>query len=144
MADLYDKHIPGWRALAVIGRHADDGALSTEAVEELLEVDPLHHFAGAENYLGELTPAAAEALTTSLGGEYPDQSLLELAVGYTNLGLPYDALAVLSVPGSERGATHQAWRAFLQNEPASRPIDNGRAYGADDAQSQKEPLAGNR
>jgi len=125
----FDRHsIPGWRALAVIGRQTEDDILSAEAVGELLSVDPLHHFAGAENYLGELTPAAAEALTLSLGGEYPDQSLLELAVGYTNLGLPYDALAVLSVPGSERGATHRAWKAFLQNEPSSLPADPDPAF----------------
>jgi len=116
----FDRHsIPGWRALAVIGRKTEDTALATEALRELTAVDPLHHFAKSEEYLRAPGPATAGTLAASLGGEYPDQSLLELAVGYANLGLPDDALAILSASKSEHGAVHQAWRAFLRGEPAA-------------------------
>jgi len=125
----FDRHsIPGWRALAVIGRKTEDGALAAEALRELRAVDPLHHFAHAEEYLETLTPAAAGELASSFGGEYPDQSLLELAVGYANLGLPHDALVILSVPASEPGAIHQAWEAYLQSDPSALPSDPDPAF----------------
>ncbi len=120
----FDRHsIPGWRALAVIGRKSRHTILISEALQELRAVDPLHHFAFAEEYLQTPTPAAAEALVSSLGGEYPDQSLLELAVGYFNLGLPEDALAILNVPETELGAIHLAWKAFLRQDPTALPGD---------------------
>ncbi|MGB5161590.1 MAG: DUF5107 domain-containing protein [Thermoanaerobaculia bacterium] len=120
----FDRHsIAGWRALAVIGRKSRDTILISEALQELRTVDPLHHFALAEEYLQTPTPAAAEAFVASLGGEYPGQSLLELAVGYANLGLADDALAILSVPGSDTGAIHLAWKAFLRQDPTALPGD---------------------
>jgi len=118
--DFDRRSIPGWRALAVVGRKTGDGALAEEALQELRAVDPLHHFA-----LAEEDPAG---LASSLGGEYPDQSRLELAVGYVNLGLLSDALAVLAVPVGEPGAVHQAWKAYLQNDPAALPTDPDPAF----------------
>ena len=116
----FDRHsIPGWRALAVVGRKTDDTTLAANALRELLAADPMHHFAFAEEYLQTPSPATAEAFVGSLGGEYPDQSLLELAMGYVNLALSADALAILSVAGTERGAVHQAWKTFLQGEPSA-------------------------
>ncbi len=120
----FDRHgIPGWRALAVIGRKTEGKSVAAEALHELRTVDPLHHFALAEEYLEAPTPATTEALTASLGGEYPDQSLLELAVGYANLGLAEDALAILSVPGSRAGAVQLAWKASLLGDPTALPED---------------------
>ncbi len=125
----FDRHsIPAWRALAVIGRKTGDTTLAANALRELLAVDPMHHFAFAEKYLQTPSPATAETLAGRLGGEYPDQSLLELAMGYVNLGLSADALAILSVAGTERGAVHQAWKAFLQGEPSALAKEPEVAY----------------
>ena len=125
----FDRHsIPGWRALAVVGRKSRDTTLISEALQELRAVDPLHHFAFAEEYLQTPTPAAAEAFVASLGGEYPSQSLLELAVGYANVGLAEDALAILSLPGSEAQAVQVAWTAFLQEDPSTLPEDPNPAF----------------
>ena len=141
----FDRHgVPAWRALAVIGRKTGDDDLARRALQELLALDPLHHFARAEAYLASPTEAATESLVSSLGGEYPDQTLLEIAIGFVSLGLPGDALAILSVDvnggtdgdnmgvagtdayrgqwrGSvaDRGLVHRAWAAWLGNDPAS-------------------------
>jgi tetratricopeptide (TPR) repeat protein len=147
MAIDYDRYsVPGWRALAVAGRKAGDDEVATEALGELLELDPLHHFARAEAYLGS-GPAvrersagqgeaqrgagrvearrgagradAAAAFTTSLGGEYPEQSLLELVVEYVELGLPDDAVALLGLElGDEVGPVARAWDAYLRDDPS--------------------------
>ena len=64
---------------------------------------------------------------TALGGEYPDQTLLEMAIGYANMGLRGDALTLLGANvgrgqgpggGSERGPVHRAWRGWLDDDPS--------------------------
>jgi tetratricopeptide (TPR) repeat protein len=59
-------------------------------------------------------------LARSLGGEYPDQTLLELAIRYDDMGLGDDALRLLtSTPRSTpEPLIHRAWRARLANDPS--------------------------
>ncbi len=110
------RSVPAWRALAVIGRRSGDATLAVEARSELLTIDPLHHFARAEEYLGG---GPAHSFLERLGGEFPDQSLLELAIGYANLGLPDDALSLLALPpGAAPGPVQVAWRAYLSGDAA--------------------------
>ena len=142
--DFDRNSVPAWQLLATVGRLSGDGALAGEALGALLTIDPLHHFVLAERYLADASAEAAAALTGAMMSEYPDQSLLELAVGYANLGRDDDAIAVLDLAaetvweqrwpqlvgvGDEGqagelartgGATPliQAWRAFLADDPA--------------------------
>ena len=143
----YDRHsVPAWRALAIIGRQTGDGALAREALDELLATDPLHHFALSEVYLAAPSDVTARSLVGSLGGEYPDQTLLEMVIGYLHVGLPSDARALLEIDldrgvaaggeradgatgtdalrnrgaaSADRGPLFRAWRAILHNDPAS-------------------------
>jgi len=143
----FDRHsVTAWRAMAIVGRQTGNRALTREALEELLDVDPLHHFVRAEAYLASPGEASARALVDALGGEYPDQTLLEMAIGYLHVGLADDALALLELeldqgvesavestegaagtdalrnrgPASaDRGPLYRAWRAALSNDPAS-------------------------
>ncbi len=111
--------VPAWRALAVAGRLSRNDSVSAEALGELSRLDPLRHAALAEAYLAHRTQDAADSLTRALGGEYPDQTLLELAVGYADLGLTQDALALLDLrPARPAPAEHRAWRAFLRQDPS--------------------------
>ncbi|MBT8395446.1 MAG: DUF5107 domain-containing protein, partial [Gemmatimonadetes bacterium] len=147
LATDFDRYsVSAWQALALIGRKENDGALAGEALDELVALDPLHHFVRAETYLQALQQAAnptkdpasaggaagpagrpqvsaAEAgtkLAQSLGGEFPDQTLLELAIGYTNLGQREDALKLLTLfRGDEpRPLVHRAWIAWLWDDPS--------------------------
>jgi tetratricopeptide (TPR) repeat protein len=129
----FDRHsIPGWRALAVIGRLSGAEVLAEEALGELLAVDPVHHFAFAEQYLAAVGKAgradersanlaaseAREAFLGGLRGEYPDQTLMELVVGYSNLGLKDDALKLLE-DLRDPGPTpplFQLWEAWLRED----------------------------
>ncbi len=87
--------VPAWQALAIVGRKTGDGALVREARDALLALDPLHHFTAAETFLRVRDPESERAFLATLGGELPDQTLLELAIRYANLGLKGDALAIL-------------------------------------------------
>ncbi|MCJ7628101.1 MAG: DUF5107 domain-containing protein, partial [Longimicrobiales bacterium] len=127
----FDRHsVPGWQALAVIGRKTGDVGMAREANGELLALDPLHHFVKAEVYLGSAGGAgdpATAALVQGLGGEYPDQTLLELAVGYGSLGLRDDAVALLELAGGEGDGSGtriplspmiEVWQAWLTQNPS--------------------------
>jgi len=130
--DFDRTSLPAWRALAVIGRKAGDEALADDAIRELLSLDPLHHFARAELYLSAgAAPAGADAkgFLTTLGGEFPEQSLLELVIGYANLGLTDDARAILDVRTEfEPGPVHLAWQAALENDLALLAGDHDPAF----------------
>ncbi len=116
----YDRtSVPAWRALAVIGRRTGDSSLATVAIQELLSLDPLHHFVRAEQVLAAEAGAGrgAGTLLSSPGGEYPDQSLLELAVGYANLGLLDDARTILGLRvQTTPGPVPVAWAAYLADD----------------------------
>jgi len=152
----YDRtSVSAWRALAVAGRRTGSDGLAREARNALLALDPLHHFVVAEHYLESRDPTSADAFFSTLGGEYPDQTLLELAIMYANLGLRGDGLAILEAGEAARGTVggeaarvapgtssrdaaaaggsspdlvHRAWMAYLANDP-SRLRHSGEARG---------------
>ena len=101
--DFDRNSVPAWQLLAVLGRLSGDPAAAREAHDALLEIDPLHHFVLAERYLADATADNAAALTAAMQSEYPDQSLLELAVGYAGWGLDEDAMSVLDVAANASG-----------------------------------------
>jgi tetratricopeptide (TPR) repeat protein len=71
----------------------------------------------AEAYLAEPSRETADRLTSATRSEYPDQTLLELAVDYANRGLRDDAAAVLRLSNA-RNPLIEAWRAWLEDDPS--------------------------
>ena len=137
----FDRHsVRAWQLLAITGRLSGDRDGAERAFRALLEIDPLHHFVPAERYLAAPTRENATTLLGAMRSEYPDQTLLELAVGYAGLGLDEDALSILDIATNGRGAPPsqptrpragsddlrrgpdspvlRAWRAFLARDPA--------------------------
>ena len=116
--------IPAREVLAIASRLAGDGIGAARVLAELLELDPLNHFFLAERYLaarddryGESAEGAAARLAASMRSEYPGQTLLELAVGYANRGLPDDAAYLLALADEVSGGpVAAAWRAFLADD----------------------------
>lgn len=141
--DFDRRSIPALQLLAIAGRRALDHGAAQRARAALLEIDPLHHFVRAEEYLAEratgaretgaretaaaheapvagVGPPSGQRLLDGLRSEYPDQSLLELAVSYAARGFPTDAVALLEVAGRDPrldGPVAVAWRAFLADDP---------------------------
>jgi tetratricopeptide (TPR) repeat protein len=115
--DFDRNSVPAWQALAVIGRKTGDEGLTREALGELLALDPLHHFVMAERFLAG---GSGADFARSIGGEFPDQTLLELAIGYSNLGLRDDAVRLLTSarPDSPEPVMHRAWVARLSDDPS--------------------------
>ncbi|NIN11722.1 MAG: DUF5107 domain-containing protein [Gemmatimonadales bacterium] len=119
----YDRwNLPARQVLAMVGRKGGNTPLATSMREELLALDPLHHFAAAEAYLTALDAATADALTSSLRSEYPDQMILELAVDYARRGAIDDARALLQL-GTRVTANPllRTWLAWLEDDPSHLP-----------------------
>ncbi len=119
----FDRYsVPAWQLLAAIGRRAGDSDGATQALTELLEVDPLHHYAFAERYLADSNAENRRELTGAMRSEYPVQTLLELAIGYANRGLDGDAISLLALANEVGGGVLPAvWRAFLEGDPRAIP-----------------------
>ncbi len=118
--------VPAWQLLAVAGRRIGEGTSADRARSELLGIDPLHHFVLAEQYLAEPGTGSRDALIGAMRSEYPGQSLLELAIGYANLGLEEDALALLELSDQVGGGPlATAWAAFLQGDATGLGAPSG-------------------
>ncbi|MDE2783544.1 MAG: DUF5107 domain-containing protein [Gemmatimonadota bacterium] len=123
--------VPGWQLLAVAGRRTGDGASAERARSEFLGIDPLHHFVLSERYLAGPGSGSQGALIEGMRSEYPGQSLVELAIGYANLGLEDDALALLDLADELGGGPlSTAWRAHLRRDASGlgAPSDDDLAF----------------
>ena len=86
-------------------------AKAEEAISELLQIDPLNHFARFENYLLFKHPKDLETFKNHIRGELPAETFLQLAVNYFNYGLTGDALQVLQKAPSNPLVFY--WQAYL-------------------------------
>ena len=111
--DFDRNSVPAWQLLAAIGRLSLDEVAAERALAALLDIDPLHHFVLAERYLAEPTEESRAELLGGMTSEYPDQTLLELAVGYASRGLG-DGCAVPT-----GGREWRTWRATRRTERAA-------------------------
>ena len=99
------------KASALCARKRDRKQEAREALDTILEIDPLNHFARFEQYFSEPKPERLDAFTTMIRNEFPHETYLELAAGYFNLGLLEETVAVL-----EQAPSHpivEYWLAFL-------------------------------
>ncbi len=124
--DYNRLNLTAWDVLVTVGRKAGDRALAQASSAQLLALDPLHHFVRAEAYLAAPGPSTLTALMSGLRGEFPDQTVLELAIAYVNRGLAADATALLAA--ASRTRPHplvRAWLAYLKQDAATiaQPAD---------------------
>lgn len=101
---------------AIIARKRGDPASAQAILAALIEADPLDHGARFERAL--LDPAQLPAFRAPIRGEFPDDTLLELALWYEGMDLVDEALAVLA-NASDRPLVElrRAW-LLRQRDPA--------------------------
>jgi len=119
----YDRYnLPARQVLAIVGRKIGDARLAQSMHDQLLELDPLHHFVAAERYLAGSEDRSARALTGGMSSEYPDQTILELAVDYIRRGAHDDARRLLRLgTGVNSNPLLRAWLAWLDDDPSELP-----------------------
>jgi len=120
----YDRiSIPARRVLAIVGRKSGDTALASRMFESISEIDPLNHFPLAEAVL-RAPGSSADILLSALRSEYPDQTLLELAIDYARCGSIEDAVRVLTI-GQDvfSNPLFRYWHAWLLKDSSLLPAE---------------------
>jgi Flp pilus assembly protein TadD len=111
------------QVLATVQRLSNKPRQARETLARILEIDPLNHLAQFEQYLLDSAPASLKAFQSTIRGELPHETYLEIAAYYRNLHRDDDAVRVLGAAPEQ--ATVRYWQAYLLREKA--PSESRRA-----------------
>ncbi len=118
---------------AVILRLRGDNAAYNKILDDLLETDPLNHFALFEKYYSSKDPEALRIFKSRITNELSYETYVELALWYVDAGLLKEALAVLENATPNPVADYlAAWIADKLNEASKCDLYLQRALKADD------------
>lgn len=114
----YNRYNLGARQVrAIAARLKDNKEAAKKALDEILQIDPLSHFARIEKYFLEPGTRNRDAFTSLIRSELAHETYLELGLNYFNLGLEEEARRVL-----ELALPHPLvyyWLAYLNRERES-------------------------
>ncbi len=102
------------QVLAVISRLRQDKEEAGRALDGILAIDPLSHFARFERALLEPGAAGEREFGAMIRNELPHETYLELAMAYLDLGLEAEAARVLEM--SPARAEGDLWLAYLHRD----------------------------
>ncbi len=121
--DYNQLNLNARQVLAVVGRLRQAKDAAAKALDGILAVDPLSHFARFERALGDPGGAGARAFGALIRNELPHETYLELALTYLGLGLEAEAAGVLEMaPARPEG---DLWLAYLYRD---KDADKSRAF----------------
>lgn len=106
--------VPAREILIITCRKLKKQTESEKNIEELLEIDPLNHFARFEKYILNPSPARLNDFKSLIRNEFPHETYLELAIDYVNRGLYDEALKVLEEAPSNPIVLY--WLAWLNKD----------------------------
>ena len=93
-------------------RKLKDTIKAKETIHELLQIDPLNHYARFEQYLSASDTAAARVIFQSaIQNEFPHETYLELAIHYVDGGMNEEAVQLLSLAPEHPIVNY--WLAYL-------------------------------
>jgi len=106
-------NINAYKTLAIVQRRLNKNTKAEEILAEILELDPLDHFALFERYL--LKPGVGLSnFNNSFKNEMAREEYLELGLFYANLGMQKEAIEVLEL--YPEYPLIQYWLAWLNKE----------------------------
>ena len=108
------KNLAAYQVLCAALRKAGNNQLAEKVRRELLETDPLNHFARFEGYLLAPNNETLKQFRVAIQNEFPHESYLELAVTFASLGLIGDAIKVLRLAPAYPMVNY--WLAYLQKD----------------------------
>ncbi|MDD8026998.1 MAG: DUF5107 domain-containing protein [Acidobacteriota bacterium] len=114
--DVNKYNSAGYEIMAAADRKAGRKDEALEALNRLLEFDPLDHLARFELFLLDKSPRRLEDFQSMIRNETPVESYLEAALAYMRWGLDHDAAELLIHAPAH--PTVYAWLAFLKQKSA--------------------------
>ncbi|EON76572.1 TPR-domain containing protein [Lunatimonas lonarensis] len=118
----YNRYqVMAYQVLAVAARLTDRAEHASNWLNQLLEIDPLSHFARFEQYLLKLPGTSLSAFDDGIKNEFPFQTYLEIASIYLKYGRNEDAIAALK--SSPTHALVHLWHSYLEGESGGSQLD---------------------
>ncbi|MEA1882682.1 MAG: DUF5107 domain-containing protein [Candidatus Marinimicrobia bacterium] len=105
------------QVLVIANRKLGYTAAVKKWIDQLLWMDPLHHFANLELVFIDPSDSNSDRFHGLIQNEFPEQTYLELAISYFNRGLKEEAIAVLKGPSASHPML-SIWMAYLTNDRA--------------------------
>ena len=113
--DFNKYAVDALQILSCIYRLQNNKEQAEKILDTLRLYDPLNHFARFENYLWQPTTENKARFTDLIRNEMPQETYLELAIWYFNIGMKEEAIKVLQL--SPENAEVLYWQSFLENKP---------------------------
>ncbi|HRH41048.1 MAG TPA: DUF5107 domain-containing protein [Pyrinomonadaceae bacterium] len=120
--DFNRYNLDALQIIAVSQRLSGKKDEAAKTLSQILEFDPLNHFARFETSLWEKTPAAKSEFTKLIRNEMPQETYLDLALWYYNLGLLQDTKNILET--SNKNAEVLYWQAFIAEKLGEKNTDS--------------------
>ena len=112
--DFNKYAVDALQILSCIYRLQNNKERAEKILDTLRLYDPLNHFARFENYLWQPTTENKARFTDLIRNEMPQETYLELAIWYYNIGRKEEAIKVLQL--SPTNAEVLYWESFLENK----------------------------
>lgn len=111
--DFNRYNLNAYQVLAIVGRKSNDAEKSKGTLKQLLEIDPLNHFAYFEQYLLNKDPSGLSQFRRHIQNEFPDQTIIELAIDYWKKGLNIEAKELFKL--TDQNPIALFWLAYLNS-----------------------------
>ena len=115
----YDRHnLNAYKALEIVYRKQNRTQESLKIISQILDIDPLNHWARFEQYLLMPNKVHFNAFTSMIRNEFPHETYLEIALMYVHLGLKKEAVQLLKK--APAFPTVYYWLAYLTRDDSEK------------------------
>jgi tetratricopeptide (TPR) repeat protein len=115
----YDRHnLNAYKALAIAHRKQNRTQEALKILNQILDIDPLNHWARFEQYLLMPDQAHFNAFTSMIRNEFPHETYLEIAMMYVCLDLKKEAVRLLKKAPAY--PTVYYWLAYLTRDDSEK------------------------
>ncbi len=109
--DFNTYNVNARQVMIVLARKQSNKEAFKEQIDELLIIDPLNHFAAFETYLFDDHKEERNEMMDLVQNEFPEETIMELAMLYSSLGLTDEEINVLKYKKSNTKI--KLWLAYL-------------------------------
>lgn len=109
-----------YQILAMVKRIQNRKEEAITILDSIASIDPLSHFVNFERHLLDKDKVSSEKFLSMIRNEMPEQTFLELASWYYQMGRNEDALAVLKMAKVNTEIAY--WKGFLEGSSLDLPL----------------------
>ncbi len=114
--DFNKYNIRAYQVSAVAFRKLGRNNEAEVVLDKLSEIDPINHFPRLEKYLSSKNENDLNSFKSLIRTELPQETYLEMALLYYDLGLTEDAFATLEADNSHSNPVNKYWLAYLYKD----------------------------